>query len=851
MSTPSDVPPSPHSLVGREAELAAVRDLLSSAEVEGACLVLSGEPGIGKTALLDEAARLAAAGGFLVLRAAGVAFLADLGFSTLSALLQPVHGRAGDLQPGQRDALASVLGLGADTLTDRAAGHEALLALLRRLAEDAPLLVVLDDAHWADPASVEALAFVARRLEGARLGVLAAFRPGIEDVIGWRALPRREVPPLSDADAAELLGDRHPQLERRAATQVLREAGGNPLALLELPTALSVQSRRTDLASAAPALPLTRRLQALYSDAIHRLPGASRDLLLVAALEGTGDVPVSLRAVEGRAVLYDLAPAERAGLVRVHDTAERVDFRHPLVRATVIELATAAQRTWAHGRLAHALQHDPVRQALHLAAAAQGADEPVAALVEAAAGSLLRRGDAVGALRALLRAADLSPGADTRSRRLAEAASVSADVTGEPRLAAQLLVEARRGDPQLRSSLRAAVAAAALLLHTDGDVAAAHRLLLEALHRTSLGGEDEAPARAEALVTLLEICLYGSRPELWRSLLDVRARMDGALSPMLRVLVQVLGDPTGVTAADVALLEGEIAALKQETSTTVIDQVATAAVFLDRAEGCREALWRVVEDGRAGGAVASGIRAAVILGTEAWHAGDWDLAASVSAEALRVCEEQGYGLLRWPLVLTAGLVAAARGDVALAEMVEDMDRWAAPRGVGAVRLYARRLVLLAALGRADHEMAFQQAQAMCGPGELVGRATNVLWVTLDWVEAATRTDRRAAAAVHVAAMESAGITAHAPRLRLLTRAAAALVAGPQDAQDRFEQALAVSDVQRWPFDSARVQLLYGEHLRSAERDAEAETQLAAAAAVFRGLGARPWEVRAGQCRPAP
>ena len=849
MSAPGDVPPPPHQLVGREAELAAVGDLLSSAKVEGACLVLSGEPGIGKTALLGEAARLAADGGFLVLRAAGVAFLADLGFSTLSALLQPVHGRVGDLQPGQRDALASVLGLGADTTTHRAAGHEALLALLRQLAEDAPLLVVLDDAHWADRASVEALAFVARRLEGTRLGVLAAFRPGIDDVIGWRALPRREVPPLSDADAAELLGDRHPQLERRAATQVLREARGNPLALLELPTALSVQSRRTDLASAAPALPLTRRLQALYSDAIHQLPGASRDLLLVAALEGAGDVPLSLRAVEGRAALYDLAPAERAGLVLVDDTAEQVHFRHPLVRATVIELATAAKRAWAHGRLAQVLHHDPVRQALHLAAAAQGTDEPVAALVEAAARSLLRRGDAVGAFRALLRAADLSPEADTRSRRLAEAAYVSADVTGEPRLAAQLLVEARRGDPQLRSSLWAAVTAAALLLNADGDVVAAYRLLLEVLQGASLGGEDESAARGEALVTLLEISLYSSRPELWSSVLDVRARMDGALSPMLRAYVQVLGDPTGVTAADVAVLEDGIAALAEETNTTVIERVATAALFLDRAERCREALWRVVEDGRAGGAVASSINAAVVLGAEAWHAGDWDLAASVAAEALRACEEQGYGLLRWPLVLTAGLVAAARGDVALAAMVDDMDRWAAPRGVGAVHLYARHLELADALGRADHETAFRQAQALCRPGELVGRA-NVLWVTLDWVEAATRTERRAAAAVHVAAMESAGITAHAPRLMLLTRAAAALVAGPEDAQDRFEQALAVSDVRRWPFDSARVHLLYGEHLRSEKRDAEAETQLAAAAAVFRGLGARPWEVRAERCRHA-
>jgi hypothetical protein len=175
-----------------------------------------------------------------------------------------------------------MLGLGGDAPTHRAAGHEAVLALLRRVAEEAPLLVVLDDAHWADRASVEALAFVARRVQGSRIGLLAAFRPGVDDVFGWRLLPRREVPPLPEAVAAALLADRHPELERGAARQVLHEAAGNPLALLELPAALSTQGRRTDPTPAAPVLPLTRRLQALYSDEVEQLPAASRDVLLVA-----------------------------------------------------------------------------------------------------------------------------------------------------------------------------------------------------------------------------------------------------------------------------------------------------------------------------------------------------------------------------------------------------------------------------------------------------------------------------------------------------------------------------------------------------------------------------------------
>jgi hypothetical protein len=265
---------------------------------------------------------------------------------------------------------------------------------------------------------------------------------------------------------------------------------------------------------------------------------------------------------------------------------------------------------------------DPVRRARHLAEATVKPDEGVAALLEDAARLVLQRGDAVGAFTCLLRAADLSPGAEARSRRLAGAAYVGADVTGELRVAAQLLVEARRADPAVRGSLRAAVAAAHLLLNAEGDISTAHRLLVGALESPALPTEQPA-AREEALLLLVELCLYSGRPALWRSFLEVQARFPGALPPVVSVVARVLGDPAGVSEADVRTVERAVETLLTETDPTVIEHVTTAAHFLDRAATCREAMWRLVEDGRAGGAVLPAVGALAILAADAFDTGQW------------------------------------------------------------------------------------------------------------------------------------------------------------------------------------------------------------------------------------
>lgn len=293
---------------------------------------------------------------------------------------------------------------------------------------------------------------------------------------------------------------------------------------------------------------------------------------------------------------------ERAQLVRIEDRGlGRLVFRHPLVRATIVWGSSSGQRLDAHHALAHALTDQPDRRAWHLAEATPDPDERVAALLEQTAHRVRRRGDAVGAFNALVRAADLTPGSADRSRRLAEAAYVGSDVAGELRTAAELLVAARRADPELRGSLQAAVAGSHVLLNRDGDVNTAFRLLVGAITTRagrSDGGDDNA--LFDALRTLLKVCLVVSRPEFWDGYRAAMAQLTVGLSPLMELLVGILVDPARATSTSLAQLDAAIHDLHQESDPTRIERIGMMALSVDRATGCRAALWRVVEDGREG-----------------------------------------------------------------------------------------------------------------------------------------------------------------------------------------------------------------------------------------------------------
>ncbi|MBK3566413.1 AAA family ATPase [Streptomyces sp. MBT62] len=834
-------------LVGRDRELELLGSYVDQVVVRGGVLLLSGEPGVGKSVLLDAAARAATAAGVLVLRSAGVEFLADLSFSGLNHVLEPLLPECEGLDPAHREALTVALGAGDGAAVDRLVVYGAVLALLRRAASTRPVLLLVDDLQWIDRASAAALAFVARRLTGSRVGLLAASRPGFESFFERAGLPELTVSPLDDTAAVGLVGSRFPLLAGRELRRVLAQAQGNPLALLELPTALDA-SRGSAGVVLSEVLPLSRRLQDLYASRVAEMPAPTRRLLLLAALEDSGELPVLRAALPGEDVLSLLAPAERAQLLRVeHPGPGRLSFRHPLIRATVVSGSTGVQRLAAHRALAEALIDQPDRRAWHLAEATPEPDERVAALLEHTARRGRRRGDAVGAFNALVRAADLTPDPADRSRRLAEAAFVGADVAGELRTAAELLVEARRADPAIRGSLRAAAAASHVLLNRDGDVNTAHRLLVGAITTREGRSDGDDEALFEALCTLRRVCLCAGRPELWAAYHAAVSQVTVAMPPLQELLGDVYADPARSNPASLGLLDAVIHDLHRTADPSRIERIAMAALFVDRATGCRAALWPVVDDGREGGAVTSALIALVVLCLDDYMSGRWEECGRLAAEGLALCEAHGYELLAQQFHRAQGLLAAARGDDGtVGELARRISEWAVPRGIRTFEHFARHMTALSALGRGDHEEAFLDASAISPSGVLAAHAPLALWVPMDLVEAAVGSGRRSEALAHVAAMREAGLPGISGRLALVTAGSAALVASEDRAAGFFEEALAVPDAERWPFDLARVRLNYGEHLRRARAVKDARGQLAAALKTFRRLGATPWAARAAE-----
>lgn len=834
-------------LVGRDRELELLRTFVDEALGGGGVLLLSGEPGVGKSVLLDAAAKAATVAGASVLRSDGVEFLADLSFAGLNHVLEPLLHERDGLDPVHQDALTVALGAGEGAAVDRLVVYAAVLALLRRAANARPVLLIVDDLQWIDRASAAALSFVARRLAGSRVGLLAASRPGFESFFERAGLVELTLSPLDDGAAADLVGTRFPLLGGRGLQRVLAQAQGNPLALLELPAALG--DSRGSAGVLSEVLPLSRRLQDLYASRIAEMPAPTRRLLLLAALEGSGDLPVLQAAVPGEDLLSLLAPAERAQLVRVEDRGlGLLSFRHPLIRATIVSGSTSGQRLEAHHALANALTDQPDRRAWHLAEATPDPDERVAALLERTAQRVRRRGDAVGAFNALVRAADLTPGPADRGRRLAEAAFVGSDVAGELRTAAELLVEARRADPELRGSLQAAAAASHVLLNRDGDVNTAHRLLVGAIttrEGRSDGGDDEA--LFEALCTLRRVCLCAGSPGLWDAFHAAMSQLTVQLPPLQQLLGSVYADPARSTAKALTMLDTVIHDLHRETDPSRIERIAMAALFVDRATGCRAALWPVVDDGREGGAVTSALTALAVLCLDDFMTGQWDECARLAAEGLALCETHGYQLLARQFHRAQGLLAAARGDDAtVRELAQRITGWAVPRGARTVEHFARHMTALAALGRGDYEEAYLNASAISPPGVLAPHAPLALWVPMDLVEAAVRTGRRTEALAHVAAMRQTGLPGVSGRLALVTAGSAALAAGEDRAAVHFEEALAVPGAERWPLDLARVRLAYGEHLRRAGVARDARVHLAAALEAFSHLGAAPWAARAAE-----
>jgi DNA-binding CsgD family transcriptional regulator len=822
-------------LLGRGPELTALAGLLREADADGGVRLVTGEPGMGKTVLLEAVARHAGATGMRVLRATGVEFEADLGYAGLHQLLLPVIDALPELPETHRTALGAALGLDHGRTPDALTLTTATLVLFRRLSARSPLLLVVDDLQWLDRQTLRLLSLVARRLRGTGTALLLAQRSGHETCFDPASIEVLELGPLSEPDAHALLRGHHPGLHPSVRRRILADAGGNPLALIELPRGLTV-AQGTAADSLPSTLPLSARLRGLFGTRVAALPEASRPLLLLSALKNGQCVELARILADSAA---QLEPAEESGLVVMGTGRHGLTFRHPLIRAAVVDLASAPERRAAHRRLA-ALAPDPHVQAVHLAEAALGPDDAVADLLDDVAAAMLERGEAARAVAVLLRAADLTTTPAEQARRLAAAAYLGANVTGTLAGARDLVEQAHGADPDGAETLQVATAAAAHLLNSDdGDVDTPHRMLVRALAAVDPDRAEPGVVQ-EAVHTLMLVCAFGGRADLWAAFEEAVEQWGTVLTPELRLAAVTFADPARATSRQLEALDDLVASVAGSANPVHVLEVAIAGHYVDRAP--EPALERLSLAGRTGGPVPLAAQALVMRAMTAFHEGRWEDAESLADEGIALCTEHGYRLLEWGMLNPKMLVAAARGDSQyLAQVRDRLGPWPIPRQMFAARGFTANTDGLAALSQGRYGEAHTAYSTIAEPGNLPPYVQTVVWNVLDMVEAAVRSGHVVEARRHAEAAAHA-LAPISPRLAFQSAAAAALVA-PAGTYDAFDRVVDDPDSARWPFQLARVELAYGERLRLDRAMRRARPHLERACELFVGLGAAPWEER--------
>jgi DNA-binding CsgD family transcriptional regulator len=815
-------------LYGRAGQLAVIDRLLEGMRSGRAgALVLVGEAGVGKTALLDAAEEKAT--GARVLRVTGVESEAELPFAGLHALLRPVLDEIGALPGRQAAALRGAFGMAEAAVADRFGVGLGVLSLVAELAESRPVLLLADDAQWLDRASAAALAFAGRRMHAERAAMLAAARddpPGA----GLPELPELRVGGLDRASAERLLAGKG--LAAAVRDQLVTDAGGNPLALIELSRGLSAAERAGSitplmLPGASPA----GRVQRAFAARATALPETARRAVLVAALAGTaGLAAVSRAAAAAGGSLTDLAPAERAGLVRL--TPAGASFAHPLARAAVLAGSDVAERAAAHRALASVLDGD--RRVWHLAALADGPDEQVAAELDDAARHAGGRGSAAAMSAAYERAAALSPDPAARGRRLALAAEAAADAGQLPR-AADLAGQAGR---LVTDSAQAATLARvrALLRLEAGRLADAAGFLLDGAEL--LGDADPGAAQAMMMeaVHMLWMNAGPERPELERRtaamLPPTGARLVASLQALRRLQDGDTGAPVTVPARPDPGSLPFLAGFSQSFFDSIRGDVLAVR---DRAAAMAARC-------RAGGM--AGLLAYTLsnLATAQVWRGEFLDATASAEEGLRIAADTGQSALVGHLAATAAQLAAVTGDedACRARAAQMRELLASGWAVSFARV--DHALALLDLGFARYQPALDRMRAVAGgPAR---HAPELLYAYPVYVEAAVRAGQPDLAARPLAQFTVwAGVIGQ-PWATAVAARCAALTAGDADAEPLYRRAIAAHEGDGRPFEQARTRLLYGEWLRRNQRRADARDHLLAAAGAFARMGASPWRQRA-------
>jgi DNA-binding CsgD family transcriptional regulator len=829
-------------LYGRDDERATIGQLLDSARISrSGVLVVRGEAGIGKSALLDDARDRA--DDMHVLAARGVESESELPFAALHQLLRPALSQLDALPVPQAAALRSAIGLADGAGHERFLIFSACLSLLSELAEERPVLCLVDDAHWLDAASSDALQFVARRLDAEGIVLLFTAREWEGRAFGASDLPSLTLSGLNVKAADALLTHGGVEAAPNVRELLLARTHGNALALVELPRALTP----AQLSGEEPlpdVLPMTRQLEGVFSERIRALPDETRLVLLIASADDSEDIGLVSRAgVRLGAGVAALDAAEQAKLITIH--GPRLEFRHPLIRSAVYGAATSGEQRAAHRALAEALGDDADeadRRAWHLASSTVEPDEEVVKALDEAARRAEERAGHLAAAKALLRAAELSVDSPRQRRLLVRAASnlsrggrdehalavadQATNVVEEPGLRAELahvreLAAVRGGRP--RDVVPVLVEAAQDV--APSEPATAMQLLVDAADAVWNAGDRSGYLDITDLAATIEL---PAGDETSRMFADSLA----GFAAMIR----------GETAQGVGLL-GEVAAWGDATDEPrQVVWASYAAQWLGDEERFGALIDRAAALARKRGelgilADALGMRSGQRVLTQ-----QFEEASIAATEAVQLARDLGaHNLELYPLTALA-IVAAVQGrDEEAQSNAATVLEHATANGLPLRASMAVYALALVDLGRARWADALERLDSLL-EGESSSLDPYVGPTFPDLIEAAVRASRPEEAAAALPRFEAwAGHSAPSAQPRLAV--CRALLAEGEEATRHFEDALRLGEQAR-PFDFARTRLLYGEHLRRLRRRTDARVHLRAALEAFERFRAEPWAERA-------
>jgi DNA-binding CsgD family transcriptional regulator len=829
-------------LLGRKEERLALDRLFAQArEGRSGVLALVGEPGIGKTALLEHAAERA--GGMRILRARGIESEAEIPFAGLAELLRPALSALDRIPGPQATALAGALALGPAHPRDRFAIGAATLSLLSAIAEATPLALLVDDAHSLDRASAEALLFAARRLLADPIAVVITVREGQPSLLDGADLRVLTVAGLDRADAAELLS--RADVRSDVVERLYLATAGNPLALLEL---ASEHARGGAVPNAGP-IPISTSIATAFLRRFGRLPEPTRRVLVLVAASDEGDLAVLARAASRVGLeIADLVPAEEAGLITLAHGG--VEFKHPLARSAMYTDSSADERRLAHAALAAVLpDRDADRRAWHLASASLGPDEQASRALEQAGARARDRSAYAAAAAAFERGAGLALTDENRVRMLFEAAE-AAWLAGDARRTLALLddpglrvagpelvprIDRLRGQVAMRrgpvmDGYRLIVGASARIAEADPELAVV--MLAEAVHGTFYAGD-----------TAAMIAAAGRAAELAERHGSQRARFFAMMAQGMALVADGQGGAGAKATREAVEILERSDELRDDPRLLV--WAAIGPLWLREADAGRGQIDRASDVVRAQGAL--GVLPSLLhhLARDQATTDQWATAEASYDEGIRLGRETGQRVelaaslagLAW-LEARQGREASCREHAAEAAMLCD------ELGLGLYGVWVEQALGDLELGLGRPAAAIEHHEAQGQVLRRLGIADVDLSPAPELVDAYLRLGREddagAIAADFVTQAEAKG----QPWSRARAARCRGLLAAPGELEPRFEEAIELHGRTLDGFETARTRLAYGARLRRARKRVRARDQLRSALEIFDRLGARPWAEQA-------